>query len=128
MAIEASGAQEDIDNRVSGRNTAGVSHFEYVEARRLAAERYFFARNPKLVRKAKELHGYSCQVCKFIYADHYGEIGKDYVEAHHVNPLSERPEVEWAEELRTRVDDIAVVCANDSLFQLPVVKVAHSRP
>ena len=58
------------------------THEEYIEARRLASERYFFARNPKLVKRAKEIHGYKCQVCDFDFFDRYGSLGKKFIEAH----------------------------------------------
>lgn len=33
--------------------------------------------------------------CEFVFAEKYGEFGKDYIECHHENVLSERPENEW---------------------------------
>ncbi len=88
------------------------THDEYVEARRLARERYYFARNPALVRAAKERYGYVCQVCGFDFEATYGEVGSHYIECHHRNPLSERPEEEQQGDLTTGVDEVAVVCAN----------------
>jgi hypothetical protein len=89
-----------------------LTHVEFVESRRLARERYFFARNAKLVLAAKRAHGYRCAVCGFDFALAYGDLGTDFIEAHHRNPLSERPEVEWSSELTTSIEGIAVVCAN----------------
>jgi hypothetical protein len=88
------------------------SHCDYVEGQRLSAERYFFARNPNLVRDAKAAHGKECQVCQFDFEDQFGSVGKDFIEAHHLDPLSERSESEWTEELRTSIDQIAVLCSN----------------
>ena len=87
-------------------------HYEYTEARRRASERYFFARNPVLTRLAKQHYGYICQVCGFDFESKYGELGKEYIEVHHLNPLSERAEKEWTDELRTNISEVTVLCAN----------------
>jgi 5-methylcytosine-specific restriction endonuclease McrA len=87
-------------------------HFEYAESRRRSSERYFFARNPHLIETVKQHYGYRCQACHFDFAAKYGDLGNGYIEAHHLNPLSERPELEWTDELKTRVADVTVLCAN----------------
>ncbi len=87
-------------------------HVAFAEARRLARERYFFARNPNLGRKAKERDGYRCVVCELYFPDRYPGIGEKFIEAHHVNPLSERPEREWSQELKTAPDDVVSLCSN----------------
>lgn len=87
-------------------------HEEYVESLRRSREGYFFARNAKLARDAKRLYGLKCQVCGFDFYETYGDLGKGYIECHHINPLSERPEREWTSELRTKIQDVAVLCAN----------------
>ncbi|MCD2500182.1 HNH endonuclease [Clostridium sp. NSJ-145] len=48
-----------------------------------------------------------CEVCGFDYESVYGEIGKDYIEGHHIKPVSELEENEV-----TKVEDIVLVCAN----------------
>jgi hypothetical protein len=85
---------------------------EFSEGRRSSAERQFFARNPALVRAAKERHGYQCQACKFDFAQRYGDLGNRYIEAHHLNPLSERDPSLWHENLTTSTEDVRVVCSN----------------
>jgi len=45
-------------------------------------------RNQKLAKKAKEVHGYICQICSFCFTNVYGEIGDKFIEAHHLIPLS----------------------------------------
>ncbi|MEP0859029.1 HNH endonuclease [Trichocoleus sp. DQ-U1] len=85
---------------------------EYAEGSRTSAERSFFSRNPNLVKSAKALYGYTCQVCGFNYQKKYGELGFGYIECHHLNPLSERSECEWDEEIKTSIKDVRVLCAN----------------
>ena len=66
-------------------------------------------RSQALARKAKEIHGSTCQVCSTDLATVYGEVGQGYIEAHHRTPFSAldgRP---------TELDpeaDFAVVCPN----------------
>jgi len=44
------------------------------------------ARAIQLVKKAK---GYTCEVCGFNFESRYGELGKDFIEIHHLVPISE---------------------------------------
>jgi predicted HNH restriction endonuclease len=69
-------------------------------------------RNQGLVRKAKEKHfnrdpKMCCQVCKFSFIDRYGKLGKGYIEAHHLFPISE-----LKQETETKIDDLIMVCSN----------------
>ena len=90
----------------------GSGHLEFAEARRLAKERYFFARNPQLARIAKERLGTVCQACGFDFGAKYGDLGDGYAEVHHLSPLSERPEEDWTDGVTTNLDQVAVLCAN----------------
>lgn len=85
---------------------------EYAEGRRVSRERRFFARNLTLVRRAKEKYGFRCQVCGFAFERMYGALGAGYIECHHLNPLSERPEAQWSAEIGTNIEDVRVLCAN----------------
>jgi 5-methylcytosine-specific restriction enzyme A len=48
-----------------------------------------YERDPKNRRDAVKLHGTVCQACGFDFEKIYGEIGKDYIEVHHIKPLYE---------------------------------------
>lgn len=87
-------------------------HQEYSEGLRKVRESYFFSRNRTLVKKAKELYGYKCCICGFSFEEKYGELGKNIIECHHINPLSEQSESEWTEEIKTKLEDVVVVCSN----------------
>ena len=55
-----------------------------------------------------ERHGnLICEVCGFNFESHYGELGEGYIEGHHTKPISEMDHNE-----ETRIEDIALVCAN----------------
>jgi 5-methylcytosine-specific restriction protein A len=67
-----------------------------------------YERNPKNRRKAIEFHGLNCIICGFNFEEVYGERGKDFIEVHHVKPLSTiKEEVEINPET-----DLVPVCAN----------------
>lgn len=80
---------------------------EYAEGERKVRESYYFTRNPQLVADAKEAYGYICQACGFDFEKTYGELGKDYIECHHKNPLSEQSET-----TPSTLDDVCMLCSN----------------
>lgn len=98
----------------SGAESAQVAEvtpkLEFEEGQRLVRERSYFRRNPKLVSIAKEHYQYVCQACAFRFSDKYGELGEDYIECHHLNPLSERDGADSS--LSTSLSDVTVLCSN----------------
>lgn len=70
-------------------------------------------RNPILIKIAKtrfkQEHGkLFCEVCKFNFEEKYGDIGQDFIEAHHTAPLSQNLD----ETILTKIEDIAMLCSN----------------
>jgi 5-methylcytosine-specific restriction protein A len=59
---------------------------------------------------AKKAHGYICHGCGIDFAVIYGSFGKNYIEAHHLTPISELPE-DVPVSLNPK-NDFAVLCAN----------------
>ena len=66
-------------------------------------------RNQKLAKKAKEVHGYICQICSFCFTNVYGEIGDKFIEAHHLIPLSK---LKGKKIKMNPKRDFAVLCSN----------------
>lgn len=70
-------------------------------------------RNRKIVRLAKSLFKKKhdgklfCEKCGFCFEDTYGEIGKDFIEAHHITSLAQ---INGNHEVA--VDDFMMVCSN----------------
>ncbi|PAE07329.1 restriction endonuclease [Terribacillus saccharophilus] len=70
-------------------------------------------RNSKLIRavkdkfKSKNNGKIFCEICEFDFEEKYGKLGEDYIEGHHVIPVSELEEGS-----KTKVEDIILVCAN----------------
>ncbi|MFS0688970.1 HNH endonuclease [Sporosarcina sp. 179-K 8C2 HS] len=56
-----------------------------------AVKKYYgkrYERKPENRKKAIEIHGVSCIACGFNFEEVYGERGKDFIEVHHLKPLS----------------------------------------
>ena len=74
-------------------------------------ERVFISVRPErdaTVRNhALAIHGYNCMACGFNFEEFYGEIGKGFIEVHHVVPLAKAGETETSPET-----DVVVLCAN----------------
>lgn len=66
-------------------------------------------RNRKLSEKAKRIHGYTCQACAFDFSQKYGEIGRTYIEAHHLTPLHALKGQKVSLNPKT---DFSVLCSN----------------
>lgn len=67
-----------------------------------------YERSPQNRKKAIELHGAKCEVCGFDFEKTYGELGKDYIEVHHLTPLSET-NAKITPDLKT---EMTVLCSN----------------
>ncbi|MFD1415698.1 HNH endonuclease [Oceanobacillus jeddahense] len=78
------------------------------EGKRIKVYGYRYERKPKLRKEALKIHGYTCKACGFNFEDNYGEIGKDFIEVHHVKPLSE---VQEESEVDPR-HDLVPLCSN----------------
>jgi 5-methylcytosine-specific restriction enzyme A len=84
---------------------------EQVTYKEGAVQEYYgkrYERNPESRKKAIEIHGLNCIICGFNFEEVYGERGKDFIEVHHVKPLSTiKEEVEINPET-----DLVPVCSN----------------
>ncbi|WP_292344394.1 HNH endonuclease [Mesorhizobium sp.] len=78
------------------------------EGERFCDEVVRIRRNPKIVAQAKAYYGAVCQACDLDFETFYGTLGKDYIECHHINPLSGRD----GEGEVTAIQDLAMLCAN----------------
>ncbi|MFS0596653.1 HNH endonuclease [Peribacillus frigoritolerans] len=67
-----------------------------------------YERNPENRKMAIEIHGLNCVACGFNFELVYGERGKDFIEVHHVKPLSTIGE----EVVIDPEKDLVPVCSN----------------
>ena len=63
-------------------------------------------RNTKLVKNVKTVLGSTCQGCGSSLASTYGNIGADFIEAHHLVPISQAPD----QGTQLSPTDFAVLC------------------
>ena len=85
---------------------------EFSEGKILLKNHLQRERNVKLIELSKkkfiEKHGHLfCEICGFDFEEVYGELGKKFIEAHHIKPVSQMTENE-----KTNIDDIVMVCSN----------------
>lgn len=67
----------------------------------------YYERNPYNRARAIEVHGCYCHACGFDFEKAYGELGKGYIQVHHIKPISESG--------KTLIDpytDLIPLCAN----------------
>lgn len=99
----------DVGNQISEADQPYLADLSLEEKRRYRLHRTI-ERNPRLSKEAKRVHGYSCQVCGFDFEAIYGDLGHDYIEAHHRISLASLPKDKSV--TLSPKDDFAVVCAN----------------
>jgi hypothetical protein len=80
-----------------------------IETRKYAFHRKI-ERNRTAAKQAKKFHGTRCQACDLNFEQRYGEIGKGFIEAHHLKPIASLEEgVAVTYDVAA---DFAVLCAN----------------
>ncbi len=53
-----------------------------------------------------------CDACKFSYNKFYGEIGKGYIEIHHIKPVFKYEDEELDKTIKTALANVVPVCSN----------------
>jgi 5-methylcytosine-specific restriction enzyme A len=66
----------------------GIAQTTSVTETRKYAYHRKIERNRTAARQAKKFHGTRCQACNLDFAERYGEIGKGFIEAHHLKAIS----------------------------------------
>jgi len=79
------------------------------EKRKYKYHRRLEGRNSSNSRMVKRQKGYICEICNFDFEEFYGDIGKQFIEAHHKIPFSTLPEDEVVE---FDINDFSVLCSN----------------
>ncbi|MFW2177521.1 MULTISPECIES: DUF3427 domain-containing protein [unclassified Moraxella] len=67
-----------------------------------------FERNPQARKACVKHYGYKCVVCGFDFEKAYGEIGKEFIHVHHINPLATIKD----EYIIDPIQDLRPVCPN----------------
>jgi putative restriction endonuclease len=81
--------------------------YEAREGSQVLREHLVRERDPNLVKKFKAtLKEPRCEACSLLLSEMYGDLAKNYIEAHHRKPLA------TASGLPTRLEDLAALCPN----------------
>ncbi|WP_300352738.1 DUF3578 domain-containing protein [Chryseobacterium sp.] len=70
---------------------------------------YRIERNQSISNKVKKIKGYVCEACNFDFTNKYGDLGHEFVEVHHLIPISSLDPGEVEMDL---VTDFATLCSN----------------
>jgi len=78
-----------------------------IEGKKYKSEQTFRSRNRSLINAKKENSDYTCEICGFNFKEKYGDLGEEYIVAHHLELISNRKEPS-----KTSLDDIVLLCEN----------------
>lgn len=78
------------------------------EGRRLSFYSYKYERSAKNRNAAIRIHGLTCMACGINFEEKYGEIGKGFIEVHHIKPLNSLEQ----EVVIEPATDLVCLCAN----------------
>lgn len=92
--------------------TANQVELGYREGKSVLREHFTRERNRKLIEDAKESFLQKegrlyCEACEFDFEKTYGEVGENFIEAHHTIPVSE-----MSEDHVSKVSDLVLLCSN----------------
>jgi 5-methylcytosine-specific restriction enzyme A len=104
------GIDADVDSQSDVAEEFGIpTDASITETRKYVYHRKI-ERNRIAARQAKKFHGTRCQACELDFAERYGEIGKGFIEAHHLRPIATLEEgVPVKYDLAA---DFSVLCSN----------------
>ncbi|MDP4006710.1 EVE domain-containing protein [Methylobacterium sp. NEAU K] len=100
-ALKAAGLERD-DADDDEKLFSVVERKRYREHRRIE-------RASTAAAEVKRVRGFTCEACGFAFGDMYGDLGSEFIEAHHLHPLASLSE---GEEIRFGINDFAVLCSN----------------
>lgn len=85
---------------------------EFIEGKRIEKKHISRERNSALVKAKKsyvlaENGKLSCEICRFDFAEVYGELGSEFIECHHLIPLSK-----LNKSVKTKLSDLSLICPN----------------
>lgn len=86
--------------------------YEHIEGKKEGKQKLYYStkyeRDPRNRSEAIRFHGLKCKICSFDFSKIYGELGKGFIEIHHLKPLASLDE----EVIVDPQKDLVPVCAN----------------
>lgn len=111
MKVKADNLDDQIlENQLLNKiqHDLDIAEKEYEEGGRTKRLVNYYERNSNLRLKAIRLHGLDCLICGFNFKQVYGDLGDNFIEVHHIVPISTKT-------IKQKVDpqqDLVCVCAN----------------
>ena len=93
------------ENRVEDDEVEAKWYEEGAKGQRVANH---YERSRRNRQFCLDTYGYVCQVCGFDFEHEYGELGKEYAEVHHLEPVSAMA----APRELNPLEDLVVLCSN----------------
>lgn len=100
-------SRPDLDETAKADIEAFNSENEYPEGKKGLRYSSYYERSAALRADSIRKHGVKCSVCGFDFESFYGERGRNYIEVHHVKPIST-----LQSETFISTEDTTTVCAN----------------
>ena len=102
------------DNKLSGIvDSMSDDDAGFPEGKAILEKHLYRERNSNLIKRAKKRfekdhnNRVFCEACGFDFGEVYGDVGKNFIEAHHMKPISEMKEGD-----KTQIEDMAMLCSN----------------
>lgn len=86
--------------------SSGQDHFMEGKVSQVILTSY--ERNPYARKACIDFYGFKCSVCLFNFEEFYGEVGKDFIHVHHLNPISKFNSIYEIDPVK----DLRPVCPN----------------
>ena len=81
---------------------------EFIEGQEQNTESIRYERNKTARKQCIAAHGCACTICGFDFEEKYGELGKGFIEVHHIVPISQR----GGSYSLNPITDLIPVCSN----------------
>jgi len=89
------------------KNEIDLQTFEVLEGEKYVSDVVLRSRKKSLIDEKKAKSDYRCEICGINFEEIYGDIGRKFIIAHHMEPIGLRKAAS-----ETTLSDIALVCAN----------------
>ena len=80
----------------------------YEEGKAISEKHLRYERNPINRELCLLAKGHKCSICGFLFEDKYGQIGNEFIEVHHVKPVSMMDE----DYIVDPINDLVPLCSN----------------
>lgn len=106
MFLKKRGINEELLYSIYHNSSWPVTDIK--EGRPYISHSIAYERDPKLRAMCINHYGCKCYICGFDFKEHYGELGNNFIEVHHLTPLSELKK----EHVTSPVEGMIPLCSN----------------